>query len=156
MYLLFILAFISLMMTLRAFLIVLGTYKDPVLASFEHYGEEKISSPFLGLTLWTVLFIYFALFIYVQAGFLFMLGLILGGVIFSFRNALEEWQNRYVTAFRMFPRWYFELAQRTDREERRRIAYLWLRLPLQTRLLYNARNEYFHQWVDLVLLSITR
>ena len=156
MWFLLLMAFLTLMMTLRSFLIVMGTYKDPVLASFEHYGEERVFSPFLTLVVWTILFIYFALFLYIQAGVLFTLGLILGAFIAALRERLEEWHHRYHSAFRIFPRWYFELVQRTDREERRRIAYLWLRLPLQTRLLYNARSEYFHQWVDLVLLSITR
>ena len=55
MYLFLLLAFFALMMTLRAFLIVMGTYKDPVLASFEHYGEEKIFSPMFSLTVWVTL-----------------------------------------------------------------------------------------------------
>jgi hypothetical protein len=153
---LLLLAFITLMMTLRSFLIVMGTYKDPVLASFEHYGEEKIVSPIFSLTVWVILFIYFSLFLYVQAGPLFSLGLLLIIFIASMRERLDEWRYKYDTLFRVFPRWYFELVQRTDREERRRIAYLWLRLPLATRLLYNARSEYFHHWVDLVLMSIIR
>lgn len=156
MYLLLLLAFIALMMTLRAFLIVMGTYKDPVLASFEHYGEEQVFSPIFSLTVWVIIFVYLALFLYVQAGPLFALGLLIGAFIASIRERMEEWRYKYDSMFRMFPRWYFELVQRTDREERRRIAYLWLRLPLATRLLYNARNEYFHHWVDLVLMSITR
>ena len=156
MYLLLLLAFFALMMTLRAFLIVMGTYKDPVLASFENYGEEKVFSPIFSLTVWVIIFVYLALFLYVQAGPLFALGLLIGAFIASMRERMEEWRYKYDSMFRVFPRWYFELVQRTDREERRRIAYLWLRLPLATRLLYNARNEYFHHWVDLVLMSITR
>ena len=156
MFVLLLLAFFALMMTLRSFLIVMGTYKDPVLASFEHYGEEKVFSPIFSLTVWAVIFIYLSLFLYVQAGPLFALGLIIGAFIASMREHMEEWRYKYDSMFRVFPRWYFELVQRTDREERRRIAYLWLRLPLATRLLYNARSEYFHHWVDLVLMSITR
>ena len=156
MLLLLMLAFAMLMMTLRSFLIVVGTYKDPVLASFENYGEEKVFSPMSGLIVWAVLFIYFSLFLYYQAGFLFIIGLMAGAWLAAMREKYDEWIFRYPGFFRMFPHWYFELVQRTDREERRRIAYLWLRLPLKTRLLYNARSEYFHQWVDLVLLSISR
>ncbi|MDQ7026174.1 MAG: hypothetical protein Q9P44_11530 [Anaerolineae bacterium] len=156
MYFLLTMSFLTLMMTLRSFLIVLGTYKDPVLASFEHYGEEKVSSPIFTLIVWATLFLYFALFLYYRAGILFILGLVTGTMLASMRDRLDDWRSKYHAIFRMFPRWYFELVQRTDREERRRIAYLWLRLPLQTRLLYNAHSEYFHQWVDLVLLSITR
>jgi len=156
MYLLLALSFLTLMMTLRAFLIVVGTYKDPVLASFENYGEEKIFSPIYSLTVWAIAFVYISLFIYFQAGMMFAIGLLILVPIASFREYFEDALYKYHTQFRMLPRWYFELVQRTDREERRRIAYLWLRLPLQTRMIYNARSEYFHQWVDLVLLSITR
>jgi hypothetical protein len=156
MYLFLLLAFLALMMTLRAFLIVMGTYKDPVLASFEHYGEERIFSPLFSLTVWAVVFVYLSLFLYVRAGPLFALGLIIGAFLASMHERMDEWRYKYDSMFRLFPRWYFELVQRTDREERRRIAYLWLRLPIATRILYNARSEYFHQWVDLVLMSITR
>jgi hypothetical protein len=150
------LSLVSLIMTLRAFLIVVGTYKDPVLASFENYGEEKIFSPISSLTMWGVIFVYVTLFLYFQAAMVVVMGLAITIILASFRETFQEWLYTYHQYFRMFPRWYFELVQRTDREERRRIAYLWLRLPLQTRLLYNARSEFFHQWVDLVLLSITR
>lgn len=150
------LSIMALLMTLRAFLVVIGTYKDPVLASFEHYGEEQIFSPIYSLTIWAAVFLYLSLFLYFQEGLVIAVGIIIVVPIVSFRDKWQDLLDRYPTLFRMFPHWYFELAQRTDREERRRIAYLWLRLPLATRLLYNANSRYFHLWVDLVLMSITR
>jgi len=153
--LILLISFSTLFMTLRAFLIVIGTYKDPVLASFENYGEEQIFSPIYSLMIWGGAFFYVLLFVYFGAGLIVVLGLLLLILGTAFKDYFQHLLHKYHTSFRVLPRWYFDLARRTDREERRRIAYLWLRLPYKTRLLYNARSEHFHKWVDLVLLSIT-
>lgn len=145
---------VTLLGTLRAFLIVAGMYKDPILRSFEHYGTERIYSPVLHLTLWVIasLFMIGVGLVSIPAMFglalvLALLGAYLTGPILRMMREHPEW-------FRALPRWYAVLNDRTDRHERRRIAYLWLRLPGRTRLLYNARSEYFEQWVDQVLMTI--
>lgn len=51
------------------------------------------------------------------------------------------------------PRWYDTFLDQTSRYERRRIAYMWLRLPVRTRWIYNASDNFFFQWIDLVILA---
>jgi hypothetical protein len=141
-------------MTMRAFLVVIGAYKDPILSSFEHYGEERIFSPLYSLLGWMALSVYLSLYFLVAPGLAFGIGVVFVLPIISLRDYITEGLQRYRWTMWMFPRWYADLAQRTDREERRRIAYLWLRLPLRTRLLYNTQTVFFRHWVDQVLLTI--
>ena len=56
--------------------------------------------------------------------------------------------------FLRFPSWYRDIVDHTTREERRKLSYMWLGLPLRTRLLYNAQHEEFRKWVELVVLSV--
>jgi hypothetical protein len=53
----------------------------------------------------------------------------------------------------VLPLWYARLQENTSRNERRRLAYMWLRLPLRTRLLYNASDHAFFLWADLVIAA---
>jgi hypothetical protein len=46
-----------------------------------------------------------------------------------------------------------ELVGRTTRAERRRLAYMWLRLPAKLRLIYNSNDRAFMEWADMVILS---
>lgn len=147
---------ISLFMTLRSALVIVGLYKDPVLASFENYGEERVYSPMVWLVIWMGLTAYLALFLVIAAPAVFTVGLVAMLPLSALHKQLEETVKAQSEIFRRFPAWYYQLAERTNREERRRIAYLWLRLPSRTRSLYNARQERFEQWVDLVLTTIAR
>ena len=52
-----------------------------------------------------------------------------------------------------YPRWYSELNDRTTREERRRLGYMWLRLPISLKMVYDTNDHAFFQWVDLVLVA---
>jgi hypothetical protein len=56
----------------------------------------------------------------------------------------------------VLPIWYAKLRENTTRSEQRRLAYMWLRLPLRTRLLYNASDHYFFLWADLVIAASVR
>ncbi len=143
-------------LALRSFLIVVGAYKDPVLASFENYGAEIIYSPLLGLVAWVSLFLYLSLFWFIPAEIVMGFGFLLLIPVGWFREKIREMVLQHHQWFRFLPRWYYELVLRTDREERRRIAYLWLYLPLRTRMLYNAHNDLFMQWVEQVLMTIAR
>jgi hypothetical protein len=147
---------VLLVMLLRAVLIVIGFYKDPILSSFEKYGEESLYSPMMMLVIWSFAFIAYHLIVFVQSPILkivmILVALFVFHILFVNRDLIRE--NHHL--LRKLPRWYENLSQRTSREERRRIAYMWLRLPLKTRLLYNSSDFYFNQWADLVLLSIAR
>jgi hypothetical protein len=145
---------ISSLLAARAFLVTLGAIKDPILQSFEVFGEERHYYPTLWLTVWTCLTLYLALFLYFPAGQVILFGSIIGLFISGFSEPLRRLRDRYDTFLKNFPQWYQTLVERTDREERRRIAYHWLRLPARTRWLYNARTEFFWQWIDQVLITI--
>jgi hypothetical protein len=145
-----------LVMLLRAFLVVIGIYKDPILHSFEKYGVETVYSPLIMLVVWSVACFLVTLFFYLPPSNVLLVGILLLIPLAWLRRMYERALDRNSLLFRRLPGWYYDLAQRTNREERRRIAYLWLRLPVQTRMIYNARTEYFRQWVDLVLMSIAR
>ncbi len=60
---------------------------------------------------------------------------------------------QYPDIFLSLPHWYVELRERTTREERRRIAYMWLCLPRSTRLHYNGSDRNFQIWADQVILA---
>ena len=141
--------------TSRAVFVMTGMYKDPVLAKFEHFGEdEPVFSPILNIAVWGSALLYLLLFLYFPSGMLFVLGIMIGVTFASARFEILEFVRKRQNPTRMFPDWYADLSQRTTREERRRIAYMWLRLPPRTRLIYNTSTPYFMHWVDQVLITI--
>lgn len=148
------LTLVFLFFTIRALLIVLGWYKDPILRQFERYGEERIYSPFVAFVLWCTGFVFFAFIAYFGVTHILLVVLAMAVPFSYFYPILKRQVESKPDLFMMYPKWYGRLMQMTEREERRRIAYLWLRLPAGTRLLYNTRDEFFHRWTDLVLLTI--
>lgn len=143
-------------MTIRAFLIVVGIYKDPVLASFEDYGTERIFSPTFSLFAWGCAFAYFMLYWFISAGAALSVGLVIGFPLAAFRDTFVRMLYEHQRSFRIFPTWYYQLVENTDREERRRLAYLWLRLPARTRMIYNTHTSIFRLWVEQTLVTIAR
>ncbi len=137
-----------------------GINKGPVLAKFERYGPEPpYYFPLPSMIFWL-------------AGIVFSTGLLLrdsgmggsaieiaGVVLFLLAvfawNQKPYWQ-RYAETLPTLPAWYAHLREYTSRYERRRIAYMWLRLPLRTRLLYNANHQAFFTWADLVIMATVR
>lgn len=138
-------------------LVATGLYKDPVLRHFERYEQGDDG--------------YFLL-----PAFLFAIGLVslFGGYLFNafvapryplFILALiffvaayaaftqPRFMAQYPQVFLAFPRWYVELRERTTREERRHIAYMWLCLPRSARLHLNGSNHHFNLWADYVILA---
>lgn len=139
---------------LRVLLIVLGRYKDPVMASFQVYGDESRYSPLLSLIFWVYAFIAYHLILWRSADFVAYVLVFLGFFLAYFTWVNRDWVPTYRAQLGMMPRWYARLLDRTSRDERRRIGYLWLRLPLRTRLLYSVNDTLFDHWVDLVLLTL--
>jgi hypothetical protein len=138
-------------------LVAAGLYKDPVLRQFEHYAEEDDSfhllpSMLLGAGLFSL-----------TGGVLFSATLaprfptIVLGMLFLLAAYTARMQreklNRYPQIFLTFPRWYAELRERTTREERRKIAYMWLCLPRSMRLHLNGSDHHFTTWADQVILA---
>ena len=138
----------------RSFLIVLGYYKDPVLRSFEVYGSEVIYSPILGLIFWSMLAAGFAFLTIFGVSVVLVLVMLAFIPVVLIYPRFADYVRAHPSTFLMYPRWYARLMDLTSRDERRRMAYLWLRLPLRTRLLYNTHDAHFEQWADLVLMTM--
>ena len=141
----------------RNVLVALGLYKSPVLRRSERYAnfdDTYYGLPELLLSLGLLaLFAGMLFMIYVSMRFPpYLIGaviLILALLAYQFRDYVKA----YPQIFLAFPRWYVELRERTTREERRRIAYMWLTLPRKTRLIYSANDHAFSLWADLVILG---
>jgi hypothetical protein len=141
----------------RLTVILVGMYKEPLLRLFEKYGDEENQFHIIPRVL-----LYSGLLLYslrsALAGLIAipptvdLLGILLMICGYFYTRFPEEWKTQKVVIGGL-PAWYVELRARTTREERRRIAYMWLRLPLRTRLLYNANNRAFFLWADLVIMA---
>jgi len=138
-------------------LVATGLYKDPVLRHFERYAQGDDSYHLLPSFLLAIGLV--ALF----GGFLFSefvaprFPALLLGVIFLaaayFISAYPGFMAQYPHIFLTVPRWYVELRERTTREERRHIAYMWLCLPRSARLHLNGSDHHFQLWADYVILA---
>jgi hypothetical protein len=151
---------ISVVFLVRIGLILIGLLKGPVLQTFEKYGDaENVYYPLPSILLWA------GIFILSMTGFLadrasvflptapfgiFML------IAAYFAYTHPEIARQYPRLFMSYPRWYFDLRERTSRYERRRLAYMWLWLPRRLRLIYNGSDAAFNQWADLVILATMR
>jgi hypothetical protein len=142
---------------LRIVLIVMGIFKDPILQQFERYGDDEgfidILPQLLG---WSGAFIilveYWSDYLWGIDYDFWLVGLAsLAIAYFSHRYPHLTGQKNGL--FLNHPRWLFELGERTSRLERRRIAYMWLRLPLRLRLIYNSNDRAFLEWADMVIIS---
>ncbi len=126
-----------------------GLYKDPIMARFRRYGTERLLYPF-------------PRFLRVLGG----LGLLLAplipapwtAVVFGLLAVLLIIASFFVEDMpylrAILPRWYASLLAETTREERRAIAYAWLRLPFKTRMRLNGDQYAFRIFVDEVRLTI--
>lgn len=138
----------------RSVLIMLGVYKDPVLHSLEDYGTDKRYSPLVELIAWVgICLIIFLIGIADPTVIVIVCVMLLMPATLLYPR-VDHLVQRYPHIFLFYPTWYNRLLRTTSREEQRRIAYMWLRLPLRTRILYSTHDAFFHQWTDLVLLSM--
>jgi hypothetical protein len=141
----------------RMGLILVGLLKDPVLRASERYADEDdLYYPLPALLFWFGIFLF--------AG-----GLLLAAVtrvrypmyvvgLFFMVLAYGAYTHpnlamKYPKLLLSYPRWYSDLRERTTREERRRIAYMWLWLPRRVRLFYNSHDPAFNLWADMIILS---
>ena len=141
----------------RVILIGTGFYKEPLLRSFQRYAQlddsyNLLPPLLLGMGVFTLGAGYlFAGVITTQyAPFLF------AAIFFAlayYAHDRRAWMAQYPDIFLSLPHWYVELRERTTREERRRIAYMWLCLPRSTRLHYNGSDRNFQIWADQVILA---
>ncbi len=129
--------------------ILLGIYKGSLMALFRRYGEEPrihTLARFL-LALGLLLLVLIPLFGRGMSGTVFTtLGLLALGSSFA-ATQLPSLRDS-------LPRWYYSLLQVTTRQERRAIAYAWMRLPLRTRLRLHGDNYAFQIFVDEIRLTV--
>ena len=130
---------------------------DPLLARFRTYGPETPFSPlarFLDmLGVWSLLVASMldTLTTYRHTSwgyapvicFSVMLMAFAGSVITRNSDSLRH----------ALPPWYGELMQQTTRQERRHLAYAWLRIPRKMRWRLNADQASFRVFVELVRLT---
>ena len=149
----FLIGIVSIMF-LRACLVTLGYYKEPILTAFQQYGDEVGFSPLFESIMWASTLGYLVFVLLVPSSFLVLLGIIaFVSYIMLYWKVKDNIMN-YPEVFLRFPSWYRDIVDHTSREERRKLSYMWLGLPLRTRLLYNAQHNEFRKWVELVVLSV--
>jgi hypothetical protein len=126
-----------------------GLYKDTMMSHFRHYGEEHRAYPLVRfLVSLSALCLFLAIWIP---------GLLITSVLTALSIALigATYVISRVDWLRgSLPRWYFSLLQETTREERRAIAYAWLRLPFRTRLRLNGDSYAFRVFIDEVRMTV--
>lgn len=138
----------------RAILITLGLLKGPVLHVFEKYGDEEGNyNTLMYLTLWSGVFsINSGLWLSrVSQNVFFPLETI--GVTLLFTAFIFYRRPHLAQSALHYPIWYVELTERTSRSERRRIAYMWLKLSRKGKIIYNSSDFAFRQWTDLIIVS---
>lgn len=142
----------------RLALILTGVLKDPVLRVSRRYSiGDDLYYPLPWLLLWFGVFLFSGglLLTIARVPFpVYLLGILLILLSYAVYDRPKLATN-FPTILLSHPRWYAELRTRTTREERRRIAYMWLWLPHGLRLYYNSHDPAFDQWADLIILSTT-
>jgi hypothetical protein len=143
----------------RLVLILGGVYKDPVLRVSERYAvDDDLYYVLPQMLLWTGLFLFSGgLLLMLMTGMRFpayLVGLLLMFLAYA-TEGRPEIAKEHPKLLLSYPRWYAELRLNTTREERRRIAYMWLWLPARMRLYYNSHDRAFHLWADLIIISTT-
>ncbi|MDX2160070.1 MAG: hypothetical protein SF162_01970 [bacterium] len=146
---------ISAFFLVRLALIHVGLLKEPVLRQLQSYSDSYIRYyPLPAVLIWSgMLWICGGISIMQLAGSRFPL--FLPGVLFLCGAWISvqaaDWLMHHQRW--MLPRWYRDLDERADRDEQRRIAYAWLRLPRPLRRTLNVNDRAFAAWTDLVILS---
>lgn len=148
-------ACISALYLLREVLIMVGFLKGPLLHFFERYGDdEPLYYPWPRLLAGTAglsvfLFSYVS---YYQPHWFLPVGPALVMLIIAYvLSQRQTFATDHADVLLPLPRWYVRLREDTSRLERRRIAYMWLRLSPRTRLLLNSSDNAFFQWADLII-----
>ncbi|MBZ0305039.1 MAG: hypothetical protein K8I82_03125 [Anaerolineae bacterium] len=141
----------------RLVLIITGRLKGPIIQTFERYGDdEPFFYPWPQFLLWSGLWLIIAqllLAYYMRIRLpTIWIGVILLAVSFVLSRVTpkaREWEFLHT----LHPFWLQDLWERTSRLERRRIAYMWMRLSWKARLYYNSSDQAFLQWADLIIMA---
>ncbi|NJL96036.1 MAG: hypothetical protein HC915_21035 [Anaerolineae bacterium] len=144
-------------MLMRLTMIMLGWLKGPVLVRFEKYGdEEDFFYPLPRLCFWLGLSTIFTSLWVANITQLYFPGEAIGVLVLAagfVLNHFSDYARAHPNPLLIYPHWLLDLFFRTSRLERRRIAYMWLRLPWRTRLFYNGNDRAFLQWADSIIIA---
>lgn len=138
--------------------IVLGFYKDPLMARFRVYGSENRYYPFcrflelLGTWSLMVSSMLDALTMDSRSSWLYAPVVFLAISLMAFATSLVARQKPALRE--AFPRWYYDLLRGATRQERRHIAFAWLRLPALMRWRLNGDQASFRVWADMVRITV--
>lgn len=139
---------------IRIMLVVIGVWKEPILHAFERYGDaERQYEALPQLLAWSGAFSIATSFWLADTAPTSLYPLYVLGIALLVSAYVSYRLRQGLRRIFPYPRWYFELIDRTGRSERRRIAYLWLRLSWRTRLMLNSNSHAFEQWADFVIMS---
>lgn len=139
--------------------VISGWYKDSLMGRFRSYGAERRPAPLLRLLeilgWWSLMLssmfdslvrtnhwtdvrympvIFFALMIMAWGGNLLI-------------RRVPSWREA-------LPLWYYNLLRDATRQERRLIAFAWLRIPAKMRWRLNADQASFQVWADTVRITV--
>ena len=129
--------------------IIGGLYKDAMMGNFRRYGEER---PMYPLVRFMVALSALCLFLAIWISDVLLTSVLTALCILLIGGAYVVSRMDRLRA--SLPRWYFSLLQETTRQERRAIAYAWLRLPLRTRLRLNGDSYAFRVFIDEIRLTV--
>jgi hypothetical protein len=146
---------ICIFFVLRTVVILAGWWKEPILRQFRAYGGERRFYPLAQLCVWmcaSLLSLAITLYPRRTPSIILLGGLALLFVVMWTRN-YPETSRALLDRLPIYPLWYRRLREYTSRFERRRIGYLWLRLPGHLRALLNRHDAVFMQWADFVIMG---
>jgi len=142
---------------IRTLLVLSGRLKGPLLHIFEAYTDKTQEYNALRtLALWMSVFIIgimVTLSDYMSLPIASFIPLVLALSIMALAQDQSPFIRQHLPFLMPEPHWYTDLHSRTTLMERRRIAYMWLRLPRRTRILFNHHDAAFGIWVDLVIMG---
>lgn len=141
-------------MMIRTVLIASGVLKGPVFRASEKYGDrERFFQLLPQMLFWVGLwFSGTGVAVRLVGDVPLFATEVLGTVMIVLAGLTFVFPQIGLRYFRL-PAWYFDLQERTTRYERRRIAYMWRRLPLNLRLIYSSNHRAFQDWADMVILG---
>lgn len=145
----------GILLLIRAIVIQLGKAKGPLLERFEtaldvsiHYNSLR-DLAIDGAMVWAGAVLLIGHFTNISASWLLPVSAMLA------LSALAHWLGELLRPVMPKPAWYQCVIQKTTPEDRRRLAYAWQKISPAMRAHYNAQDEAFFSWVDLVMLATT-
>lgn len=139
--------------------LVSGLWKDPLMARFRGYGDERRIYPLCRLLDWIALTAFvggmfsgdvLSPYSYTAATFAPLTFF----VLMTMALVADIIVRRHPDLRASLPRWYFELLHNATRQERRFIGFAWLRLPRRLRWRLNGDQAAFRTWADTVRITV--